>query len=221
MKNKKRKSFIQWFLALFTVMFLCGFAVINSIQFIAAATALSIGIDGLTGSYDKGDWSVSGNVITGSITSTTNSSTCGDPTYTANTATLTLTNSASLAATLHYSAVKQSGNGSISPSGESTVELASGATKTFSVTSSSSSSDTSVIAITIISYTLASADFTTTFTTGAHGSYTVYSSYTEETITITGSTSLRQSTDYSYTLTATPDTNYSIRGWRIGSSCVW
>ena len=219
MKNKKRKSFIQWLLAIFAIVFLGVVGAINGIGLVFAATTLETSISGLSASYDNGTWSINDKVITGSV-STTSSTSCGSTSYSASTGTLTLTNTATISATLKYTASVSSGGGSVSPSGENTIELSPNQSTTIKVTSKSDGADTTTATITIVSYKFASANFTTTFTTGANGSYTVYSSYTNSTISITSSTSLTQSTDYNYTLTATPNDGYSLRGWHIGSSFV-
>ena len=102
MIKKKRKSFIQWLLAIFALMFLSVVTVMSGISTAYAANINGLSVNGLTASYDNGTWSGSGTTISGSV-KTSSSSGCTGTTYTATTGTLTLTNNSGEERTLSFS----------------------------------------------------------------------------------------------------------------------
>ena len=228
MKSKKRKSFIQWFLAIFALVFLGVVATINTFIFVNAAavtgltdTGISLDVTGDSGQYSC---SASGTSIT--LSATGESGTCSG---TAHSATLTIKNVKGGTGTLSfaYSLTLNSGTvtiGGSSVSSNSTYSgsLANNASLTIKVTSTSDAK-TTTISITNI---LLAVDITATATFSpdpnggsTYGTYTVNCTDGNFSTTITDTSQTHTvSSLQTYSLSATAKSGYAFDCWHIGSS---
>ena len=213
MKTKKRKSFIQWLLAIFAMVFLGVVGAINGIGFVFAASGtLNTGISGLSASYSgDGTFSISSGTITGSVT-TTSSTSCGSTTYTAKTGTLTFTNSGSNDAILSFSLSYSLNGGSATVNGDTSAPsscsslLAPSGTLVISITSSDSATNTTTITISSISLSqVKNVDVTFKAPTG--GTYKVDGN------TISSDTTITKLSSEAFAVTATPSSGYKFFGW--------
>ncbi len=172
---------------------------------IYAAGSIDTGFSGLSASYDNGTWSISGNVIIGSVT-TTSSTSCGSTTYTPQTGTIAFTNTSSAAAIFSYTATKSDGAGTVSDSGNGQVLLQSGEEVTVSVSSSDSSEDTTKVRIVLNSFEPA-GNVDVTFLPADNGSYTV------DGTKITASSVISKKSSEAFVLAAAANSGYKFFGW--------
>ncbi len=162
---------------------------------------------GLESSGDA-SWSASGTTITGSATG--QSGTCNDS---AQSGTLTITNTKSIAAQLSFSYTVTLNNGTVSVAGTSITaagtydsELAAGGSITISISSAATSGSTTTVSITNISL-VADVQATVTYLAPTNGSYTV------DGTAITSQTSITKSSANATALVATPASGYRFYGW--------
>ena len=177
------------------------------------AASLDTKINGLGGSYDIGTWSSTGTTITGSIGPSSTTS-CGSTTYSAQTATLTITNNSGSIKVLSYT-ISVSGSGSYSHSGATNpaeIIMPSGSSETFKVTSAANKNGTTIITISNITFEdLPPEEYDITFKIPEHGSYTVDNNI------ISSETTIARLSNESFSLVATPDINYQFDGWYINN----
>lgn len=212
MKNKKRKSFIQWFLALFALVFVGTVAITNTIVNAYAATVSGITVSGLTATYDNGTWTSSGTNLSGSATGDAGG-TCSSASAT--TSTLTLKNGTGSTAQLSFDYAKPTlGSGgsvtidgtAVTAAGTKTKELANNGTMTVVIVSGSAGANTSSIEITNIAL-VPIKEVSVTFVPGANGTLKVNGT------TITSQTTITQQSTESFEMVATPASGYKLAGW--------
>ena len=218
MKDKKKKSLIQWLLALFAVVFLGVVAIIGTIPFVKAEVTGSLSDTSIalsdTGSNTYA-WSASGTSITGSATGV--GGTCSDS---ASETTLTIKNTKTVTAELSFSYTITLNSGTIKVNNTSVTangtfgptNVASNGTITVYLKSAATSGSKTSISITnILLYSNVSA--TTYFDPGANGSYTV----TNEdgySVTVTDTrVSHTTTSDKKYTIRATGNSGYRFDCW--------
>ena len=67
--RKRRISFVQFFLAIMAVFTIGGFALINTVNNVFAASVSGFSVEGLTADYSNGSWTAStANNLDGSAT---------------------------------------------------------------------------------------------------------------------------------------------------------
>lgn len=223
MKNKKRKSFIQWLLAIFALVFIGVVASINGIQIVFGATVTGLTVSGLTAENSGGTWTGSGTTLTGSVEASVSSGCSGDS-YSAQTSTLTLKNTKSTTAVLSFSYSLTLSGGSAKVDGTSVTtnstfekSLAANGTMTVSITSNASNSTATSIVLSNISL-VSNATVNTIFNPATNGSYTVSISDGTGPTTITSSTTYYKSSSLSYTVTATPASGYKFVEWQLNGN---
>lgn len=212
MAKKKRRSFITWFIAVITTLFLGGFVMLNTIDMVYAANISGLSVSGLTASYDNGTWSGSGTTINGSV-KTSSSSGCSGTTYTATTGTLTLTNSSGEERTLSFSGSVTLNSGTCKLEGSDwsgasfSKVLANGASVSLVISSNPSGDGTTSVSLTSI--TLRGAEtISVTFKAPTNGSYTVGGT------PITSQQVISALSTEGFAVVATPASGYKFFGWK-------
>lgn len=212
MIKKKRKSFIQWLLAIFALMFLSVVTVMSGISTAYAANINGLSVNGLTASYDNGTWSGSGTTISGSV-KTSSSSGCTGTTYTATTGTLTLTNNSGEERTLSFSGSVTLNSGTCKLEGSDwsgasfSKVLADGASASLVISSNPSGDGTTSVQLTSI--TLKGAEtISVTFKAPTNGSYTV------DGTPITSQQVISKLSTQGFAVVATPASGYKFFGWK-------
>ena len=227
MKNKKQKSFFQWFLAFFALLFVGVIASIGMISTVYAASISGFSVDGLTASYENGTWTAtSTNGMTGSATGSAGG-TCTSASST--TSTLTLKNTSGKTELLSFAYAKPTlGSGGsvkidgspVTATGNFSKSLANNASITIVILSGSAGANTSSISIsnvTLVYETVALTAFKKVSV--GSGTYTVKFTINETTTTKTVNSS--ETTEFEnemnstipYTLTANPSSGYKLMGW--------
>lgn len=228
MKTKKRKSFIQWLLAIFALVFLGAVATFNIVSFAHAATVTGLTDTGIgletSGDTSNASCTASGTTITLSVTG--ESGTCSN---TAHTCTLTIKNNKGGAGTLSFSYSLSLNGGSASIGGNSVTSnstysgsISNGGTLAVKVTSAEDAKTTTIT----ITNILLSVDISATTTFGpdpnggsTRGTYTVTCTDGNFSVTITDSSqSHTVSSLYTYALVPTAKSGYAFDCWHIGSN---
>ena len=175
--------------------------------FAASVSGLNDSSIGLESSGDA-SWSASGTTITGSATG--QSGTCNDS---AQSGTLTITNTKSIAAQLTFSYTVTLNNGTVSVAGTSVTaagtydkEVAAGGSVSIALSSEAKSGSTTSISITNISL-VADVQATVTYLAPTNGSYTVDGAAVTSQMTVT------KSSANATALVATPASGYRFYGW--------
>ena len=217
MKNKKRKSFIQWFLAIFAMVFLGAIASINIISNVMAADVTGHTVQDLIVTTSSDDIEITkceGTSISAKATGT--SGTCGSATS----GNVVMKNGKSTTATLSFNYTasinsKLTIDGSnASTSGTFSKELSANGSITIAMTGDKGAT-TSIAMTNIALVHIVTA--TATFEPASNGSYTVkIGSGTAQTITSTFVNT--QSSEISYTLVATPSSGYKLLAWSINGT---
>ena len=209
----RRRRFTQYLLAFFTA-FVVGGAAITNVMRTGYAAAVNTGVTGLTAnsSGSAATWTQSGGKITGSVTASSSSG-CTGTTYTAQTGTLTFTNSSGAAGLLSFDYSPTLAGGSASVDGVSADKPASfskrldaGGTVAVSITSNASNSTATQIELFNIKLT-PEQNITVTFKAATNGSYTV------DGAAITADTPLTKLSTESFVLAATSANGYKLMGW--------
>lgn len=212
MAKKKRRSFITWFIAVITTLFLGGFVMLNTIDMVYAANISGLSVSGLTASYDNGTWSGSGTTINGSV-KTSSSSGCSGTTYTATTGTLTLTNSSGEERTLSFSGSVTLNSGTCKLEGSDwsgasfSKVLANGASVSLVISSNPSGDGTTSVSLTSIALRGAET-ISVTFKAPVNGSYTV------DGTPITSQQVISKLSTQGFAVVATPASGYKFFGWK-------
>ena len=214
MKNKKRKSFIQWFLALFAVVFLGTVAAFNFVINVYAANLSNVTVVTGLSATSTGDanWTRSGTTITGSATTTSSESCTGSVTYTSKTGTLTLTNTSGNNAIVSFSLSYALEGGTATVNGDSSTPstysslLAASGTIQIVLTSSGSATTTASITISDISLSQVQ-NINVTFKTATGGTYTVDGN------TISSETTITKLSSETFAAAATAQSGYKFFGW--------
>ena len=220
MKNKKRKSFIQWLLAIFALVFLGAVSIFNIVPF-AHATVGGSGLSdsniGLTDS-GNGTWTADVASINGSVSAKESSGCSGGTSYSSQSATLNIKNNKSIAATLSFSYTITLNSGSITVDGSSVTtggsfskNLSASGTVSIVLTSNASNANATSISITNISL-VSETTVHAVFLVGQNGSYTVNGT------PITSRTEMSQSSTIAFNLVATGASGYQFYCWRISTS---
>ena len=212
MKTKKRKSFIQWLLAIFAMVFLGVVGAINGIGLVFAAS-VTTGVTGLSAdSSGSATWSYSSGTITGSVAAKATTS-CGSTSYSSQSGTLTFTNSSGSKGQLSFNYTLGLNEGSATVDGAS-VTAGGLFSKTLEagvavVITSNASNDTATT-ITMSNLTLtAEKNVNVTFQAPVNGTYTVNGE------SITAQTIKTFKTTDSVLLKATAANNsYKFFGWK-------
>ena len=217
MKNKRHKSFVQWFLALFAIVFLGCVAAINGIGYVFAAS-VNTGVTGLSAeSSGKATWTTSNGIISGSVTAKATTS-CGSTSYSSQNGTLTLTNSSGNVGQLSFDYAISLNGGSTTIDGEDITagglfskKLEAGDNVAVVITSNGSNDTATTISISNIKLTAeknVTVVFKTPYPSASYGSYTVNGE------SITAQTTKTFKTTDSVVLAATPASNYKFFGWK-------
>ncbi len=176
------------------------------------AANVNTGVEGLTAaSSGSATWTTGNGTITGSVTASASSG-CTGTSYTAQTGTLTFTNSMEGEAILNFAYTLTPAGGSVTVDGTPVSagdtfnkKLQSGETVAVSITSPKGEGTTT---ITIEGISLKEPrDVETTFVPAENGSYTV------DGTAITQETVLTKNSAEEYTLKATPASGYKFAGW--------
>lgn len=225
--SKKRKSFIQWFLALFAALFLGIVASINMVTHVFAGS--TIGGSGLTDTgigltVDGTDnfYTCEANGTTIKVTATGEGGTCSS----SHTTTLTITNKKGGTGTLSFSYTLTLSSGTVKIGGSSVTtnstytnsNFANNGTLKIEVASAKAASTTT---INITNITL-SVDISATTTFNPDPSNGTYGTYTatctdggfSETITSTGKSHTTSSIN-TYSIVASPKSGYTFDSWHI------
>ena len=182
------------------------------------AASLAIDVNGLTATYDDGEWTAFGNSISGSATGTAKGS-CSDAT--SKTVKLTLKNSKGSDArlTFNYSKpVKASGgyvkinSEEVTTSGAFSADLAENASIIIEVYSGNPGANTTSITLSDIQF-VKQANVTTTFKPASTGG-----SFSVDGRTITENFSTTQLSTQAYSLKAIPDPGYKFFAWQSSSA---
>ncbi len=186
---------------------------------VAIADLTGLTVTGLSAAHENGTWSADGTTISGSATGTTTTTGCSSEDK-ATTSTLTLKSTATETMQLSF-AYSISGNGSVTiggnaASGNGTYIGVLEADGALAIVLTSDTGSGKTISISMTDVSLASADVqaTTTFQTGANGSYTVDGE------AITAETRKSKSVVESYALVATPASGYRFVGWYKNGTCI-
>ena len=175
------------------------------------AASVNTGVTGLSAEYDSGTWSASGGTITGSV-KTTSSSSCGSPSYTPATGTLTLKNTLDNEATLSFKVTTSLNSGTATIDGSNatnsfTKVLGSGESITVAISSNPDGEDTTTITLSEINLALPQ-NITVSFKKPVNGSYSV------DGTSITEDTDITKLSTESFALNATPASGYKFAGWK-------
>lgn len=178
------------------------------------AATVNTGVTGLNAeSSGSAIWTYSNGTITGSATASSSSVCGGRTTYTAQTGTLTFTNSLGVDAVLSFDYIITLSGGSATVDGGAVTagdsmskKLQAGETLAVSITSNAK--DETATSITISNLSLKEPqDVTTTFVPAENGSYTV------DGTAITAETEITKNSAEEYSLVATAASGYKFVGW--------
>lgn len=206
------KSIGKRFLSVMLVLVLL-LTLLPVIQMPASAANVNTGVTGLTAdSSGAATWTLSGGTITGSVKASSSSG-CSGTTYTAQTGTLTFTNSSGATALLSfdYSLTLSSGSATVdgTPVTAGTTfskKLEAGETVVISITSNGSNETPTTIAISNLKLT-PEVNVDVTFKAPTNGSYTV------DGAAISSDTTITKLTTETFALSATPASGYKFFGW--------
>ena len=203
------KSVLKRFVSFILVLVL----VLSAVPAIAYAATLTTSVDGLTATYDNGEWTASGSTLSGSAAGTAEA-TCSSASST--TSTLTLKNSSGSTAVISFNYEKPViGSGgyvkidgtSVTSAGAFSKELSNGESVTVVILSGSAGAFMSSVVLDEVRVTVKKTVTTTFVPPAAGGTYTV------DGVQITEAYSKTQYSTDPYSLSATPASGYKFIGW--------